>query len=268
MYLNKITEFDILDQDILRPVGKAELRSTHEQELTVFLADRGNLYNRELMIVGRALNGGWWDVKHSLLADPEVCKEEAQKIAKESATRYKGLECPMQWVVRERPKDNSAFWRVIRQVVERLDIVGGEDFDNTWPSHLVWSNLWKVSPAIGGNPRSNKLFDAQFPGCKKLLNHEIRTYEPMRLLFITGGDWAWPFLKDYDIQWFDGEGFVQASGSLDLWFDDKGFVEPSSSLGLAPDLRTRVVVAARPEKKPERKKEIDWVDEVVAELEK
>lgn len=44
----------------------------------------------------------------------------------------------------------SAFWRAVRGVVEGLGISDVEH--DTWSSHLVWSNLYKLSPADGGNP--------------------------------------------------------------------------------------------------------------------
>ena len=240
------TERTILDQDILRSVGKTELRSSAEQKLVGFLAMKGDRYTDKLMVVGRAGNGGFADsIALSALASPSECARHSRDVLKES--NGDGA-CPLQWLDDgwgntkngEYNTKRSAFWRVIRQVVERLGIVEAED--SQWYSHLVWSNLCKVSPAGGGNP-GNKLYDAQFPGCKKLLEHEIRTYNPERLLFITGWDWAKWFLQDHGIQ-----------------RDDKEFVAASGSLALAPDIRTRVVVAVRPEANPQ----VDWVDEVVS----
>ena len=243
------TERTILDQDILLPVGKTELRSSAEQKLVGFLAMKGARYNGKLMVVGRAGNGGFADgIALSALASPSECVPHSREVLKKS--NGDGA-CPMQWV-NERRKDNSAFWRVIRQVVERLDIVGGEDFDNTWPSHLVWSNLYKVSPAEEGNP-GVRLCSVQWEGCKKLLEHEIKTYKPVRLLFLTGWEEKYgaeaflDFLPEGDIQPFDDKDFVKASGFTRV---------------CAPDIRTRVVVAVH----PQGKKEDKWVEDVVAEL--
>ena len=245
------TERAILDQDILRPVGKTELRRRVEHDLTGFLARRGNRYNGKLMVVGRAANGGWGSIFWCELADPAARKKHVQDIA----TSDNDGACPMQWVDDgwgntkngEYNTKRSAFWRVIRQVVKRLDIVEAED--SQWYSHLVWSNLCKASPAKGRNP-GNRLYYAQLPGCKKLLEHEIKTYKPVRLLFLTGWDWAeafLDFLPEGDIQPFDDKGFVKASGFTRV---------------CAPDTQTRVVVAVH----PQGKKEDKWVEDIVAEL--
>ena len=250
------TERAILDQDILRPVGKTELRRRVEHDLTGFLARRGNRYNGKLMVVGRAANGGWGSIFWCELADPAARKKHVQDIA----TSDNDGACPMQWIADdwENPQKGkynprtSAFWRVIRQVVEGLDIA--EKNCPFWPSYLVWSNLYKVSPAEGWNP-GVRLRRVQREGCKKLLEHEIKTYEPIRLLFLTdweGKDWAeafLDFLPEGDIQPFDDKGFVKASGFTRV---------------CAPDTQTRVVVAVHPARKPGD----EWVNEVVAEFKK
>lgn len=91
----------------------------------------------------------------------------------------------------------SAFWRCIRGVVQGLGVADVEDAG--WSSHLVWSNLYKVSPAGGGNPKG-VLRKVQFRGCAELLNSELRTYRPSRVLFATGFDWAEPFLKEAELR--------------------------------------------------------------------
>ena len=81
----------------------------------------------------------------------------------------------------------SAFWRVIRLVtLELIDQATEED----WPAHLVWSNLYKVAPVGTRENPGARLRDAQRDGCKGLLDLEIRTFRPKRLLFLTGWDWA------------------------------------------------------------------------------
>ena len=85
----------------------------------------------------------------------------------------------------------------------------------SWPSHRRWSNLYKVSPADGGNP-SNRLCRAQEAGCVRMLGWELDHYAPRRVLFLTGPGWAKPFVAD---RWRDelkpcGAGPVQACGWL------------------------------------------------------
>ena len=256
MYLNRITEFDILEKDILHPVGNAKLR--YKQNVYALLAGKGTRYTGKLMVVGRAGNGWGEGIALSDLAVPEERKRYAQEVFDEFHPSD-GV-CPMQWLVNawnRRGYWNArtrSFWGVISKVVERLDIVEEEDFDETWASHIVWSNLYKVAPVKGGNP-SERLCNEQLDGCKKLLDYEIRTYKPERLLFITERNtvskpdyfWADDFLPD------DDDNDIQ-------WDDDKGFVQASGYRTLAPDMLTRVVVA----KRPEFRKEDDWVDQVVS----
>ena len=256
------TERTILDQDILRPVGKTKLRRSVEVEhpLIGFLAAKGNWYNRELMVVGRAGNGGFGNgIALSDLAAPSKCERYSRYVL--DMWNNNG-DCPMKWVADDwkNPRKGeynprkSAFWRVIRQVVERLGIVEKDDFPSSWSSHLVWSNLYKVSPEKEGNP-GVRLRRVQREGCKKLLEHEIKTYKPVRLLFLTdweGKDWAeafLDFLPEGDIQPFDDKGFVKASGFTRV---------------CAPDTQTRVVVAVHPGRKPGD----EWVNKVVAEFKK
>jgi hypothetical protein len=113
----------------------------------------------------------------------------------------------------------SAFWRVIRAVVERLNIANLDDEETPWSSHLVWSNLYKIAPAKDGNPGSNLQRD-QFNGCLKLLQCELQHYLPRRLLFLTGHDWAYPFLSQVleDRTLLEGLSFVEAMGHVRCCF--------------------------------------------------
>ena len=258
--LNRITEFEILEQDILRPVGNTKLR--YKQRVYALLAGKGTRYAGKLMVVGRAGNGWGEGIALSDLAVPEKRKRYAQEVFDE--WNPSDGACPLQWVAdgwngrRDWNARKSPFWRVIRKVVEGLDIVGEEDFDETWASHIVWSNLYKVAPVKGGNP-SDPLCNAQLGGCKKLLDHEIMTYRPERLLFITERNTV---SKPY---WYWANDFLPDDDNNDIqWDDDKAFVQASGYRVLGPDMRTRVVVA----KRPEFRKEDTWVNQVVAELEK
>jgi len=158
--------------------------------------------------------------------------------------------CPMSWVTKcwgggeDYNTRKSAFWRVIRATVGRLRIADINADGSAWPSQLVWSNLYKIAPAAGGNP-NNQLQRAQFEGCLQLLHWEIETFKPKRLLFLTGLAWAGPFLEH---AWCDnlpveGQVFIEAKGYV------MAGPEPASC-----------VIASHPQGKNER----NWVDEVVA----
>ncbi len=235
----------ILEKKILRSVGEAADQLPKEK-VVGFMATKGNLYNRQLMVVGRAVNG-WTDdtILPSQLAEPDK-RRRYSKIVKRNSSKGNFSEdardCPMQWVQDywQNPEGyrtiDSAFWRVIRQVMEGLNIA----FENDpWPSHLVWSNLYKVAPAEGGNP-GNGLCHVQLKGCKSLFDTELNIYRPSRVLLLTGWDWAGDFVKS-DCRTHRNAGFVEATGRR---------------------RRTRIVVAKHPQGKPEG----EWVENVLAEF--
>jgi hypothetical protein len=67
--------------------------------------------------------------------------------------------------------------------------------DSNWSSYLLWSNLYKVSPAVGGNP-ADSLIELQQDACRRLLRTEINLYRPRRVVFATGMHWAKEFLNE------------------------------------------------------------------------
>ena len=83
----------------------------------------------------------------------------------------------------------SAFWRVTKDVVKRL----GMDGVDNWYDNLTWNNLYKVGPSGGGNPKE-KVFQAQYASCNRILKYEINTLQPKYILFITGW-WFSPFVS-------------------------------------------------------------------------
>ena len=172
---------------ILSLVGR-EAANLPNEKITGFLSMKGHAYNHELMVIGRAVNG-WLDgVYPNNFSNQAVIKKHAQD-AFDSATNPSpwgdGINpCPMLWVTdlfgSDRAGSNfntkkSAFWRVIKQVTKKLNIQGV--YDNNWPSHLVWSNLYKVSPAEAGNP-SNGLCKLQLKYCLELLRSCEKTQLP------------------------------------------------------------------------------------------
>lgn len=217
------------------------------EEITGFLAMTGALYARDLMVVGRAVNGWYQGILPANLATPQAAENYAQEVF-QSVTAENG--CPMQWVtecwgekVGNYNTARSAFWRVIRQIVDLLEIADPEA--NEWPSYLVWSNLYKIAPAIRGNP-GNTLRAMQFHNCLALLNLELETYAPRRVLFLTGWNWARQFLENHpNIQRPDG--LVESTGTIELVGGNT----------------CHYVVAKHPQGKPENL----WVQNVIEALE-
>ena len=229
---------EILSEKILRPV--AEARAPEPHTLCAFLALRGRRYRGELMVVGRAVNG--W---RNSISPIEMSSPDRRRQFVNAAGSVQNDQCPMQWVLdswgNERCYNTarSAFWRVIKDVVHSC----AAETESDWPSHLVWSNLYKVAPSERGKGNPSRLLQkVQFEGCKALLKLEIESFAPARLLFLTGWDWAAPFLGESDVSPTQHGTYVQATGHWPVG-----------------EHRSSVVVARHPQGKPHRK----WVREVL-----
>jgi len=220
-----------------------------ETALTAFLAMSGKKYDRKLMVVGRALNG--WG--NEWLPKDVLVEDKVKEIVERMVGLRKDNHDQICWVSTDwngSPNNKykvrtSAFWRVIKKIVERLDLPNIIKPD--WPSFLVWSNLYKISPGEGGNP-SDKIKKLQCDYCRQLLALEVETYCPEKILFLTGYQWwAKPFMEGWtqDIQ-------------LTLKNEYK-YIEAIGASVLPNSGRGKVVVAPH----PQGKKETELVNEVV-----
>ncbi len=217
--------------------------------VTGFLSMAGSHYKNELMVVGRAVNGWAEGITPESLAKQATSLDYAAAIFDSVVGNGS---CPMAWVTNcwANPSNQdsqyntkkSAFWRVIRSVVAETDIANTDE--DTWPSHLVWSNLYKISPKQGGNP-SSTLRKIQLPGCISLIQQELSDYLPRRLLLLTGLNWAEPFLQCI------APGFTPISGCH--------YIEAIGKIHQNTANVAKVVVAAH----PQGKQEDTWVHEVM-----
>jgi hypothetical protein len=169
-HMDRKVEIRILEE-MAAEVGKAKEKFKADLKLVGFLATIGKSYKNDLMIYGRALNGGFYDGRSPLeLADDTISKQFANDALRDEATE-RG--CPMRWVTDNTPYSNrSAFWRVAKQLVGKLKI--GEISTQEWPSVLAWSNLYKIAPEEEGNP-SERLCGIQEPKCLELFSTELST---------------------------------------------------------------------------------------------
>ncbi len=229
--------------NLLLSIGSAADRLPRAQ-VTGFLAVTGTCYSGELMVIGRSVNG-WTDgIEPQRLSDQSTARSYAIQVQDSVAGNGR---CPMIWVTDcwgEKDGYNtrsSAFWRTIRLVVGELCIADIED--RTWPSHLVWSNLYKVAPVGGGNP-GQALCTAQLPSCISLLGEEIERFAPKRILLLTGMSWAEPFLAS----------FTRRVSMASL-----GYVEALGRIHRQAGGETSIVVATH----PQGKRQADWVTDVV-----
>ena len=231
-----------LAERVFKPI--AEQLKDYTTPLAGFAAQEGSQYRdqRALMVVGRAVNGGY--DKHDLRHLPDA--EERQELA-----RALGQETPA-WVVDQwQCRDDynparSAFWRVIRRVT--CSLVDGSN-NRDWPNYLVWSNLYKVDPyQVPGNP-PERVLRVQRSGCKDLLKLEFSTFIPKRVLFLTG--WQWWAKEIVDAP-------REAQKPAGTRFVERVWDQPVSSDSGAP--ASRFVVACHPQTRPEE----PWTEEVLA----
>ncbi len=156
------------------------------------------------MVIGRAVNG--WKYNLNL--------EDEQSIKQCTIDIVTGLEKDnLGWVEKlwgysgknEKSIYNtkrSAFWRLVEGIVGLQNSAEANQF---FTDSIVWSNLYKVAKfkdddkskggAKGGNP-SPRLCKIEFELCQKILDAEINTYDPTTIVFLTGVDWASPFLEE------------------------------------------------------------------------
>ena len=239
--MERLSQRKIFEDSILGPV--IESYSRESAPLCGFMAREGRKYNKRLMVIGRAVNG--WGSERSI-AELQYSSARQNFI---DSFRASEDDCPMVWVAKSAGKtdeyntNKSAFWRVIRRVSRRLGVWHDGQEEN-WSSRLVWSNLYKISPHAGGNP-SDKLCAIQEPGCIELLRKEIQDYQPERILFLTGMNWAKAFLADLGYQEPALDSLVEASGT----------VSPPGCKQVIP-----FVVARH----PQGKLESEWVEEVIS----
>lgn len=216
-------------------------------ELFGFSALVGSKYGSEdnrLMIVGRSVDGWRKSFYVSNESNSDIINEKIYYIPE--SDRH----CEMSWLKRSRSTfvstkgkcgynyKKSSFFSSSRDVLYKLS----NDRISDWYSHIVWSNVYKLSP-LRGNP-NDKLRGVQIDTCSKILNAEIDYFKPTHILFITGG-------------W--GRKIIQ-SLSFSQIPTDNVFTKPWKShvrfVGKVND--SKVVIAERPEAKSRRK----WVADV------
>lgn len=209
-----------------------------EEELTAFWGRKGLRSTGELMVIGRAVNG--WD---DLRWKKDKLNDESEihpLVVKMRQMAESGDKCPMNWIHEywQRADGNynvarSAFWRVIKSAVLSLERTVSE---SDWPSHVMWSNLYKISPATAGNPSSG-LLRLQQEHCGNILLTEVSRWQPKRILMLTGRDWADWFLKKLDARPAEVGGFK--------------YVQWIGTIELSPSRPISIVVGPHPQGKPE-----------------
>ncbi len=195
-----VMEFKDQYKILLREVAKEYKK---DEIVTALYPMKGLNYNRELMVIGQAVNG--WSVNWN---SKQVLDDRNIEIILNDIYL---TTCPMKWVVdcwgKKEPENyntkKSQFWSVINKTLKGLKII---ESDRGWSSYIVWTNLYKIAPHKSGNP-SKALMKAQREICNNLLELEINHFEPKRILLLTGINWSKEFtaFQNYKISKYDGK---------------------------------------------------------------
>jgi hypothetical protein len=176
--------------------------------LAPFWPLRGAGYDGALMVIGRSVNGWIAEWTAGQLLDD---RERRAAVAWMRRDAQPQVGDRMAWVEDLWGASNgyntrrSAFWRVVRDVVDAGDGQPG------WSGRIVWSNLYKVAPAAGWNPGVD-LQRAQRDGAIDLLRIELDVFQPRRVLAMTGG-WIRPFVDGLGLPLGWHSGLVEATGT-------------------------------------------------------
>lgn len=167
------------------PIYKQLLDENSFNDICTFSFQWGENYpfNKKsgLLFVGKAVNG--WGK-----GDTDV----TQLFDRANPDRIFAREDQMEWVnnhwgnTYEYNTRKSAFWRLIKNVTETY-------YPEKWYSNIAWTNLYKVAPYKGGNPKG-KLQNSQRKYCFDILKKEIEILTPKYVIFLTSG-WECTFIE-------------------------------------------------------------------------
>lgn len=219
-----------------------------DERLCTLYPIKGKLYNQHedncLMVIGRAVNG-WKEGTYWTTRKLKQLDDQQYYLDKLSAFHYpEDGECPLGWVKKrwmKKVKGNystkrSAFWRVINKTITQLE--PHLKIEQEWPSKIIWSNLYKIAPVDNKNPNT-KLQRVQRDNCIKIIREEILTWQPKRILFLTGFDWAKHFIEGID------EIEIKSTDELEL-IDGIGTIKFKDYIG-------KIAIAKHPQGKKESK---------------
>ena len=148
-------------------------------EYETFCAQWGEDYQEGgIMFMGRAVND--WKAQGDRNTEGMFTEGSSNQIFM--------CEDQVKWVETERYDKKSAFWRVVKSIAQM-----SSNDEQGWFKHIVWSNLYKLSPTGGGNP-SYKLREIQFETCLEILKVELEVFKPKFVVLLNGPDWYADFV--------------------------------------------------------------------------
>lgn len=195
--------YDAMLDALLADVAAATALSV---PLVPFWPLRGAGYEGDLLVIGRSVNGWVADWTGQQLRDSDGRRQALDWLRRDAEPAVGDR---MAWVTdlwgatTGYNTRRSAFWRVLADLLSGLG-------NPAWPGRLVWTNLYKVSPAAGWNPGSD-LQRAQRARAAEMLRIEVDTYRPRRVLALTG-NWIDPFAGSLDLELVQTSGLVVGTG--------------------------------------------------------
>jgi hypothetical protein len=247
------TSLNLMNPEIRSALDELLQSTAHWKDstkgLVCFYPMRGSCADGRLMLVGRALYG--WGT--TVFKAPQMESEDERSKIVENTIEFSSPvgQCPIQrlhdsWLDSLRNKkskynpERSSFWCVGREVIKEFS---SPEEKELWLNYLYWTNLYKVSFQSTGNP-SGSLQKVMRQGSCNMLAAEIESFQPQRILFLTGQWWAEPFLSN--------SSFIHRGTATDSHVHQTGF------WSLNNGCKAAVVVADHPERKKR--------DEIVSEI--
>lgn len=173
---------------------KNEHPKYHDKRYCLFHPSFGNPAKEpvDFIIYGQALNGSW---EPNFAPIDSIAPDIGQKARHWSNTITSGSDekNPLDWVNLNWSKmSKSFFWQVAYKLV--CDYCHGDRNKTDWCEKMVWSNLMKISPAEGGNPKGPEWY-AQTNEAVQLFKLELEELTPKFAVLLTNWDWAAPFIQ-------------------------------------------------------------------------
>lgn len=197
-----------------------------------------------LMVIGRAVNG-WnkMDVQNKKEFISAIQTQFNNNSFEEGVYEENGKLCfnPDYTLTR------SAFWRTSRRIWVELS---GKN-EVRWVDNIVWSNIYKVSPSISGNP-TPQMCKKQQSICKELLKKEIEFFKPTHILLVT--DWNW--IADYE-----ENSFLSVFATYEK--ADGKYVAGTAWYECYDRYKIPVVITYRPDKRERGRTETIFVNDVL-----
>lgn len=169
---------------------------------------------QRLLVIGRGVNG--WESGEGTTKGGWSREAMQEPLQRQAVIKRLREESSRDWLYFAKCMAKvSAFWRTARDLLFEMNMNAGINLDESWPQYLGWTNLYKVSPATGGNP-SDRECELQVESCKRLLQLEPAAWSHVPVLVLAGYEWWISFESVWNLNGTSkGEGFIQFESHLD-----------------------------------------------------